>query len=119
MIQTNGANRQNNHTVTGKAPRFETAEAWLEHYEHSTRNGHRAWPPATREELLLADEYGLFEQHPQWIPCRVGLRLLNLPDCFGRTLDPYGEQFKERFLSTLNADTVFASAVLNLLKREG
>lgn len=119
MIQ--GKTQTNHATITLSLnrPRFHSAEDWLSHYDYATRHGHRSWEPATRAEFLIADEYGLLEIHPEWIPCRMGLRLLGLPDCFGRTLEPYGEGFKERFLSTLNTDAGFASAILNLIRGEG
>jgi hypothetical protein len=88
-------------------------------FEHATSQGDRAWPPVSRDEFLLAEEHGLLEIHPEWIPCRIGLRLLNLPDSFGRTLEPYNERFKERFLSALHFDPEFAAAVLNLIHGEG
>ncbi|MEZ6129904.1 MAG: hypothetical protein R3C59_14570 [Planctomycetaceae bacterium] len=101
------------------SPEFPTPEDWLAHFDQAARHGHRPWPPVTRDELLLADEFGLLEDFPQWLPGRLGLRLLNLPDHFGRSLEPYSERFRERFLSTLNADPEFASAVLNLIHGEG
>lgn len=119
MIQVAGSGDHNQVTHNGRPPQFASAEHWLAHYREATTSGRRPWPPLTRQELLTAEANGILETHPEWIPCRVGLRLLNLPDCFGRTLDPYGERFRERFLSTLNADPMFASAVLNLLRQEG
>lgn len=68
---------------------------------------------------MLANEIGLLEIYRHWIPCRVGLRLLDLPDSFGRTLEPYSERFQERFLSTLLNDKSFANAVLRLLESGG
>ena len=118
MIHGSILPRHNNESVTGKRPRFSSPDEWLSHYHDAVRNGFRPWPPATRPELLTADELGLFEVHPEWIPNRMALRLLGFPDCFGRTLEPFAERFKERFLSTLNADPLFATAVLNLLNRE-
>lgn len=101
-----------------EAPRFQSAEHWRRHYDDATKHGHRPWPPTTRDELLLADELGLLESHPEWIPCQVGLRLLQLPECFGRVLVPFPERFKERFLQTLDSDDEFASAVRNLVHGE-
>ena len=119
MIQSKLSEDHNRVQSRDGQPLFPSAELWLKHFEHSTRHGHRPWPPRTRDELLLADELGLLEAYPQWIPCSVGLRLLDLPDSFGRTLEPFTERFKERFLSTLYNDTIFATAVLNLIRGEG
>ncbi|MEQ9410941.1 MAG: hypothetical protein RIK87_24735 [Fuerstiella sp.] len=119
MIQAIEHSDHNAIPLSPDRPRFNSADDWLSHFEHATKHGHRPWPPVSRDELLTADEHGLLEIHPEWVPCRMGLRLLKLPDCFGRTLEPYGEGFKERFLSTLNTDPQFASAVLNLIRGEG
>ena len=119
MIQTPKTPDYVRTTGFGESPRFQSAEHWLQHYDDATKHGHHPWPPRTRDELSLADEVGLIETHPQWSPCQVGLRLLNLPDCFGRTLEPFPERFKERFLQTLNSDEEFASAVFNLIHEEG
>ena len=119
MIQTKERTDHRTYSGNGERPQFRSPAQGLQHVEAATRHGHRPWEPATRAELLLADEVGLLEAYPQWIPCRVGLRLLDLPDSFGRTLEPFTERFKERFLSTLYNDTAFATAVLNLIRGEG
>lgn len=117
MIQATNSHDHAQRTPFGEQPRFETAEHWLEHYHDATKHGQHPWPPTTRDELLLAEELGLLEFHPEWIPNRIGLRLLGLPDFFGRQLEPFPERFRERFLATLNADDEFAAAVLNLIQR--
>lgn len=106
-------------SLWGQRPRFASAEDWLIHYEQAIEQGHRPWEPTTRDELVLAEEHGVLELNPHWIPGRLGLRLLDLPEHFGRSLEPYSERFRERFLSTLNADPDFASAVLNLIHGRG
>lgn len=103
----------------GKRPTFDSPEHWLEHFQESTANGERPWQPGTRGELMLADELGLIEEHPEWIPGQIGLRLLGLPDHFGRTLEPHSERFRERFLATLVQDADFCSAVANCLNVNG
>lgn len=100
---------------TEQRPNFATPEDWLEHYEGSTAQGARPWEPATRGELLLADQVGLLDLNPQWIPGRMGLSLLGLPTHFGRTLEPFSERFRERFLTTLMEDPEFLSALANCL----
>ena len=116
MIQTTPGRDYARTTAFGEPPRFESAEHWLAHYHDSTNRGQRPWPPTSRDELVLAEELGLLEIHSEWIPNRIGLRLLGLPDFFGRQLEPFAERFRERFLTTLNADHEFATAVLNLIQ---
>ncbi len=82
-------------------PDFLTPAAWLEHYEQCHADGHRTWEPATRDELLLAESSGLLALHPEWLPCRTGLRMLDLPDWFGRRQRPLSPLWQERFIQTL------------------
>ncbi|MEQ9406202.1 MAG: hypothetical protein RIK87_00690 [Fuerstiella sp.] len=103
----------------GKRPTFDSPEHWLEHFDESTAKGERPWQPATRGELLLADELGLLEVYRHWIPQKIGLRLLGLPDHFGQSLEPYSERFRERFLATLVQDADFCSAVASCLSLNG
>ena len=119
MIQATNSHDHTGKTAFGEPPRFQSAEHWLAHYYDSIERGDLPWPPSTRDELLLADDAGLLETHSHWIPSRIGLRLLQLPEHFGRTLEPYGERFKERFLQTLISDDEFASAIFNLIQGEG
>ncbi|MEO2018804.1 MAG: hypothetical protein ABGZ53_31030 [Fuerstiella sp.] len=101
-------------------PVFHSADHWLAHYHLAMERGELAWPPQTRDELLIAEQHGLFDRHPSWIPCSIGLRLLNLPEIFGRVQRPFGERFKERLLSSLVTDPEFATALHSLINhREG
>ena len=77
--------------------------------------GRRPWEPATREELILADDEGLLLLNPQWLPGRQGLRLLGLPYSFGQKPRPWAEKTQERFLSTLTEDPEFLAAVRMLI----
>ncbi len=92
-------------------PMFLTPEEWLEHWEHSVKDGRRAWAPATRDELLLAESIGLLANHPEWIPCAVGLRLLDLPYWFGRKQTALSPLWRERFIQTLLDDPDTLEAV--------
>ena len=102
-------------TAITEPPRFQSAEHWRRDYEDAMKHGHRPWPPTTRDELLLADELGLLESHPEWIPCQVGLQLLQLPESFGRALQPFPQRFRERLIATLAADSDFCDAVRSVL----
>lgn len=82
-------------------PDFITPEAWLSNYESCRAEGKTAWEPATRDELLLAESSGLLALHPEWLPCRAGLRMLDLPDWFGRRQRPLSPLWQERFVQTL------------------
>lgn len=82
-------------------PDFDSPEDWLSHFYECRAEGCQSWHPATRDELLLAERRGLMELHPEWMPCKVGLRLLGLPDWFGRELKPLSLFFQERFVQTL------------------
>ncbi len=92
-------------------PMFLTPEEWLEHWEHCLNNGRRAWEPATRDELLLAESIGLLANHPEWIPCAVGLRLLDLPLWFGRKQSSLSPLWRERFIQTLLDDPDTTAAI--------
>ena len=91
-------------------PMFLSSEEWLQHYEQCRESGHRAWEPATRDELLLAESSGLLQHHPEWVPCATGLRILGLPEWFGRQQEPLSALWQERFIQTLidNPNTVAA-----------
>ena len=106
-----------NSTSTSR-PMFDSPEEWLEHYEQCRESGHRAWEPATGEELLLAESFGLLELHPQWIPCAVGLRMLDLPQWFGRKQKPFPPQWAERFLRTFVDDRDLQIAFRRILNDE-
>lgn len=81
-------------------PCFWSAENWLRHFEECSAAGGRPWEPATRDELLLAEECGLLDTHPYWIPGKQGLRLLDLPMDFGRRR-LHSEAWQERHLRTI------------------
>ena len=100
------------------APIFPSPECWLAHYREAIRKGERPYPPRSRDELLLAETLGLLQQYPHWIPGKIGLRLLGLPDSFGRRQEPWGEKAKERLLRSMTEDPQFASAILTLLRRQ-
>jgi len=102
----------------GHRPNFSSPDEWLEHYNAAHVAGQRPWWPATRDELILADDVGLLELHPEWLPSSAGLRLLGLTDWFGRRQTGLSERFCERFLVSLHADCEFRSAVRNLLNHE-
>ncbi len=104
-----------NATSGTRRPNFLTPEHWLRHYHDATANGHIPWSPATRGELLLADEHGILDMHPQWIPCRIGLRLLDLPRHFGRRLRPYSDYTAERIVVTLTSNPQMLKAVCTLI----
>lgn len=105
-----------NHNGT---PVFESPNDWYNAFRQAVNNGWPPWPPVSLQEFLLADSMGLVRQNPQWIPCRDGLRLLGLPDTFGRIQEPWGEKTKERLLSTLLFDPEFASALRTIIRMEG
>ena len=96
-------------------PHFPTAGLWLEDFRAAKAEGRRPWEPATREELILADDEGLLLLNPQWLPGRQGLRLLGLPYSFGQKPRPWAEKAQERFLSTLTEDPEFLAAVRMLI----
>ncbi len=99
-------------------PDFQHPEDWLAHFKQCRAAGHRPWEPATREELLLAESVGILEQHPEWIPGAVGLRMLGLPDWFGRSQSPFSPRWAERFLQTFVADPELRSAFQRLTNSE-
>lgn len=99
-------------------PIFPSPECWLAHYREAIRKGDRPYPPRSRDELLLADERGLLKRYPHWIPGKMGLQLLHLPNTFGRIPKPWKEETKERLLSSMLEDPQFASAMLTLLRRQ-
>ena len=99
-------------------PMFLSPEEWLEHFEYCRTNGHRAWEPATRDELLLAESSGLLQHHPEWLPCATGLRLLGLPPWFGRRQSPFSPRWAERFLQTFIDDPELRSAFWRLMNSE-
>jgi hypothetical protein len=82
-------------------PDFDSPADWLSHYRRCRELGSSGWHAATKGELLLAEETGLLELHPEWIPCKVGLRMLGLPDWFGREPKPLSLLFQERLVVTL------------------
>jgi hypothetical protein len=61
----------------------------------------RPWPPATRDELLLADACGLLAAHPEWLPGQQGLAMLGLPSHFGRRLQAWDDRTTEELIVTL------------------
>ena len=97
-------------------PDFRSAEHWLDHFEKCRKAGGNPWEPATRDELLLAEECGLLKIHPEWIPGPEGLRLLELPRDFGRR-KAFPEEWQERFLFTISEDVDFRDALRALLSR--
>ena len=102
-------------------PIFQSAEHWLEHYEHSVSYGLNPFPPLTYDELILADAHGILELKPyrHWIPGVRDLPHLGLSPNFGRDHEPHDEFEKETFLASLKSDPQFASAVFNLIQGEG
>lgn len=97
-------------------PCFWSAENWLRHFEQCSAVGGRPWEPATRDELLLAEECGLLKTHPEWVPGRQGLQLLQLPMDFGRRR-LFSDAWQERFLLTVFEDSEFSDAIQALLNR--
>ncbi|MCX7386605.1 MAG: hypothetical protein NTX48_08070 [Planctomycetales bacterium] len=95
---------------------FLSPEEWFQHYEDCRESGHPAWEPATRDELLLAESQGLLACHPEWLPCRRGLRLLGLPHWFGRSQRPLSPLWRERFLQTLLDDPDTLAAVRAIIQ---
>ena len=98
--------------------RFPSPAAWLEHYEHCVADGVRGWEPQTRDELLLAESSGHLANHPEWVPCKIGLRLLGLPDWFGRKQKPFSPRWAERFLRTFVDDRDLQIAFRRILNDE-
>ena len=98
-------------------PVFEDAEEWLQHYRLCRSAGAVVWPPITRAELLLAQSTGLLSAHPQWLPAIQNLRLLGLPDSFGRQAQPLPMIWRRRVFQTLNDDPELCVAVADLLRR--
>lgn len=96
-------------------PDFLTPGDWLAHYAQCVADGHRAWEPATRDELLQAESSGLLALHPEWLPCRTGLRMLDLPDWFGRRQRALSPLWQERFVQTLIDFPTTAAAVRTLI----
>ncbi len=99
-----------------RRPAFESPKHWLEHYNEAVTAGRVPWPPETQGEFLLADEHGLLDTHPYWIPCKVGLRMLGLREGFGRTLTAMSERWRERVIITMVEDSEFCSAVATCLR---
>ena len=99
-------------------PDFQHPEDRLAHFKQCCDAGHHPWEPATRDELLLAESIGILEQHPEWIPGAMGLRLLGLPDWFGRSQSPFSPRWAERFLQTFVADPELRSAFQRLMNSE-
>lgn len=97
-------------------PDFLTPGDWLAHYAQCVADGHRAWEPATRDELLLAESHGLLALHPEWLPCRIGLRLLDLPHWFGRRQAPRSPLWRERSVQTLLDDPDMLAAICALIR---
>jgi hypothetical protein len=94
---------------------FISPEEWLEHYESCVRDGRRAWEPATRDELKLAESLGILAIHPEWVPCRAWLRVLELPTWFGRRQESLSPLWQERFVQTLIDNPGTAAAVRAIL----
>ena len=97
-------------------PRFKTPEEWLNSVRYALAEGWGAWPPATRDELLLADAEGLLESRPQWIPCAAVLRLLGLPPHFGRQDPEFPAIWGERLVATFYGDRDLCRALEVLLR---
>ena len=97
---------------------FSNAEEWYTHYCRATDAGN-GWQlqPLTREELELADEMGVLDRHPYWLPSAETLKYFGLPAWFGRKVEPLDELGQERFLGALVEDDGFRSAVVRILKR--
>jgi hypothetical protein len=91
-------------------PMFLSPEEWFAHYESCRADGVKGWEPATRDELMLAETSGLLALHPEWLPCVAGLRLLGLPEWFGKRQKPLSQLWQEKFVQTLidNPNTVAA-----------
>jgi len=100
-------------------PKFENAEAWLDHYFRAIEANKEPLEPRTRAELEIADLHGLFEKRPYWRPpARELVEHYGLPEWFGRTVDPMDDRQQEQFLQTLVQDEEFRSAVRHFLFRE-
>jgi len=95
-------------------PVFVSAEHWLEHFLFCGEQGLKPWEPGSRDELLLAEEMGILQRYPQWIPGEQGLDLLGLPPDFGRR-ESFSEEWQEQFLVTLATDADFQDAVRGVL----
>ena len=106
-------------SFTGYSPPiFPSAQSWYDAYKQAINSGQQPWPPRSRHELLLAEELGLTQRHPQWIPCTDGLKLLGLPDTFGKVQPPWSERLKEGLLSTLVSDSQFRAAIRAAISQE-
>lgn len=99
-------------------PYFYSADDWLAHYEACQASGHRGWHPVSHDELMLADSLGLLALHPEWLPGPQGLKLLGLPDWFGRRQTIFSPEWTERFLQTFVEDPELRSAFRILMKNE-
>ena len=95
---------------------FPNATAWLQNHVALVRSGERPIPPQTRDEMLLAEREGLLAVYPQWRPTAQGLRLLELPEFFGQEIEPWDEQWRSRFLVTMQEHPAFCASVNHLLK---
>ncbi len=102
--------------ICGPRPTFASPEDWLRHYDEVVAAGRVPWPPETRGELLIADELGILNDRPQYIPGAIGLRILDLPNWFGRPLPGRSERWRERFIITMMEDPEFCSAVATCMR---
>ena len=98
-------------------PDFKNPQQWLHNFQQCRSAGCKQWPPATRDELLLAESTGLLASHPQWLPAPQNLRLLGLPDWFGRQAQPLPMIWRRRVYQTLADDPELCVAVVDLLRR--
>jgi hypothetical protein len=102
----------------GDRPSFSSVAEWLKHHDSCVASGTRPWHPVTRAELELAEELGLLSLHPEWIPGNQGLRLLGLPEFFGRRLPAFSPRWQERAIQTLIDYPETLAALRSLIMRE-
>lgn len=95
-------------------PRFRDANAWLYHYQEAKAG--EAWPPVTRNELLVAEREGILAIHKEWIPSQRDRQMMELPNQFGTRVEPFGEWSKRRLLATFATDGEFREEVCKLLE---
>lgn len=96
-------------------PHFRSARDWLTTTQAAIAAGRIPWVPLTRAELLMAEQH-FPARLSGWLPSRENLIRLGLPSHFGRQIRSYSVLFRERFATTLETDSEFATAVGYLTK---
>ena len=100
--------------IGDQRPRFKTAQEYVAHVEQALDDGLQPWEPATRSELEAAFE--LFTSYAgRWLPSPNELQQIGLPKHFGKSVTPFDELFRERFLKTLADDVDFCLALKHLI----